>query len=165
MKERPVTIYCDGGTIGKNPSRLGGTYAWLWLSQDGRVLKTGKGIVTPKQAGTKTITNNVMELWAAVEGLQLLPEGWGGTIWTDSKVTMFRLIKSQSFKGIPLHLEQKIRRIRKVLDYTVQLCAGHPTKVEFARGRRKRNGLPVSRWNVYVDKECNRLSENYLKDH
>ena len=46
----PNKLYCDGGVIGKNPSLIGGTWAYLTLVNNQLIYKE-KGSVTPKDAG------------------------------------------------------------------------------------------------------------------
>lgn len=146
------SIFCDGGVVNVNPSPIGGT--WAWVAVDGLVsLSKASGIITPKEMGLHTISNNLAELYAAVMALEATPE-FAGTLYTDSKITMHRLLESTSFKGIPLPLRKRCVDLRRERKWTICLVAGHPTKEELAVGYSKRNDLPVSPWNVMVDRMC-----------
>lgn len=153
----PHAIYTDGGVIGPNPSELGGTWAYCWVNKNDKRIHTASGIVTPEMVGVDKITNNLTELWAAMEALQSLPEMWRGTIYTDSKITLHRITNSKSFKGIPNTMRLKIFDLRRDHKYKVVLIGGHPTKKQLIAGISKR-GYPVSKHNVWCDERCNRLA-------
>src|SRR5574338_1198510 len=93
-------LYVDGGVIGKNPSTQGGTWA-ARLMRDAFVVCEIKGVVTPKEAKLKEITNNLTEMLALIRGLQLLPTAWTGTIFSDSMVTLGRVFEGWKWNGIP----------------------------------------------------------------
>jgi ribonuclease HI len=163
-------VYCDGGVIAVNPSPHGGTWAWLALGEaDGR-WRQESGLVLPweppfgegKAVMAGPITNNQMELYAAVMALEAVPKGWAGILWTDSQVTLARLLGGCSFAGIHPSLKQRALDLRRGRKWTVKLVAGHPTRKELAAGTRERNGFPVSRWNVWCDEECQRLAREFL---
>jgi len=150
------SVYADGGCLGRNPSAEGGTWATLHVGESG-VLWEASGIVTPDQFGLPTITNNLTELLAVVKGLEALPDGWSGKVWTDSRVTMFRAQKRRKqarMNGIPEVLMARLAMVKRRLGlYTVCLLAGHPDELALARGRSAK-GLPVSRWNQRCDSLC-----------
>jgi ribonuclease HI len=156
----PVSVYCDGGVIGRNPSPHGGTWAWLHVSAIGGELDRDSGIVTPKDVGLPTVTNNMTELLAALFAMEAVPEGWSGTIYTDSHVTELRIErrhssqKPASMVGIPPLLVERVRKARARLgDFKVVLLGGHPTIDEVRMGRR-RDGFPCSAHNVRCDQMC-----------
>jgi ribonuclease HI len=163
MTEHP-DLYVDGGVIGKNPSAHGGTFAWC-LVQNNQVKTSGSGIILPVEfEGFQKISNNVSELVAALEGLQatlIIQPEWEGTLWTDSLVTLRRLLGSQSFKGVPVALRTMCLELRRARKWTARLLAGHPSRKMLSSGFNER-GTPVSTWNVWCDKECQRLSRQYL---
>ena len=155
-------LYTDGGVARRNPSPFGGAWAWV-LVEDGEILRQDSGIFhAGKYTEPYRISNNFIELYAAMEALMSQPIGWKGLVWTDSQVTQYRLQGSNSFEGIPSWLREGIKTLRFGRRWTVKLCGGHPNKIELAAGRRERNGLPVSRWNVQVDAECARLCAELL---
>lgn len=152
-----MNIFCDGGVIGPNPSPLGGTWAFSWEDES----KQSAGVITPDDLDVAKITNNQTELLAAVKALSSVSEGWKGTLFTDSMITMYRLTTSDSFKNIPNWLRLKTLKLRRLLRPKVVLIGGHPTKEELAIGKLKRNGFPTHRLNVWCDEECNRLAKWY----
>lgn len=148
-------VYCDGGVIGRNPSTIGGTWAYVVPHTDG-TCTVESGVVTPQEAGLPVITNNYTELFAVVKAMENLPEGWDGTIFTDSNVTVSRIVrrrKPPKFEGIPADLQLRLAEARKRIVYDVVLIAGHPTKEELRLGKNHK-GTPVSKWNVIADEAC-----------
>ena len=96
----PNSIFTDGGVIGPNPTKLGGTWCWCWVTS-GVILKHESGVVTPGDMGTEVVTNNVTELYAALRALESVPNNWHGTLISDSMVTLHRLRHSNRWKGVP----------------------------------------------------------------
>jgi ribonuclease HI len=157
-----ISIYCDGGVIGPNPSRYGGTWCWCQV-ENNQIIKHASGIVTPQLMGVEKITNNLTELYAAVAALSSAPKKWNGTLHTDSRVTMLRLLGSPRFSGIPDWLVEDTLSVRKDKMWSVHLVAGHPTRKEMQMGFREKNGFPASKWNIFCDKECSLLAKNYME--
>jgi len=148
-------VYADGGVCLKNPSPIGGSWAWLQVAHD-EVLREASGHVTPGQAGFPggTVSNNFTELLAAVLALEALPDGWCGTLYTDSQVTLYRLTGSRKFGGIPEPLRRRCQaQLARVGFVRVVLLGGHPSRKDLAAGYR-RDGLPVSKFNVRADELC-----------
>jgi ribonuclease HI len=157
----PCEIFCDGGVVGRNPSIIGGTWAYCWVDKNGeRVLKKS-GVVTPSDIGLPAVTNNLTELLAVMKGLESVEEGWKGDVYTDSKVTLLRITTSKSFKGIPVSIINNILHLRRTRVYEAILLSGHPTKEHLAKGIGKR-GTPVSVHNVWCDEQCQRLAREFL---
>jgi hypothetical protein len=99
---------------------------------------------------------------AAVQAMEALPDGWHGTLYTDSQVTLLRLTSGRSFNGIPDALVARLRAAQARLGrYGVVLVGGHPTRAELHAGFRK-DGLPVSWHNVFVDRLCRDLAQSVL---
>src|SRR5438477_7404135 len=98
-----MDLYADGGVIGRNPSTLGGTWAWQ-ITWDDVALQFDSGFVTPDGICLAVVTNNFTELFAVVTGMHMLPDRWDGKIFTDSMITKCRLRqtgkKAPSMKGI-----------------------------------------------------------------
>lgn len=164
-----LDLYADGGVIGRNPSPWGGTFAALLVdpfANDGAggILTLTSGIVTPADAGSgiAAITNNYTELLAAVRALDLAPSGWRGTLYTDSWVTLCRIVRPRAgFAGIPDALQAELRAVKaRAGRFDVILLDGHPTLAQLAAGVGKR-GNPVSKWNVECDRECGRLAAEW----
>lgn len=161
-----VDAFSDGGVMGRNPSAEGGTWAWCHVL-DGREVRHGKGAVTPAEIGLGRVTNNFTELLAAVLCLEALPDGWAGTLFTDSFVTLVRVhprTKKVRFNGIPEGLVEraKLQKVR-LGAYKVVLLGGHPSREELAAGCRK-DGKRVSRWNVLCDERCKSMAARFRQE-
>lgn len=151
----PVALYADGGVIGSNPSKLGGTWAWCWVSASGERIRTGAGLVLPRTS-LPLITNNVSEYVALVKGLESLPEGWSGTVYSDSQITLGRLFEQWRCTGLPAILVRQGAAAVARLDWAnvkPVLLDGHPTRAQLLAGCGKR-GNPVSAHNVWCDTAC-----------
>lgn len=152
-------LYVDGGCVRKNPSPHGATWAWCHINKEGQMLQSGSGIMSPKELGLPLVSNNIAEVVAACAALEAMPPAWSGTLYTDSEVTVARLIRTPKFKGVPPALRDRIHQVRcRVGAMQVVLLSGHPTRKQLADGRGK-GGRPVSQWNVWCDRECRRLSK------
>ena len=159
MIELPNLLYCDGGVIGPNPSLLGGTWCYCWVS-NGEILRHRSGVVTPEDLGIPHVSNNITELYAALKALESVPHDWGGVLFTDNIVTLHRFTMSKKWNGVPDWLRRRVRDRRAGRRYDVGLLCGHPNRAELAAGIGKR-GYPVSKFNVFCDKECTRLARAY----
>lgn len=159
-----LRLYTDGGVIGRNPSALGGTWAWCVVSEQGHCLRHESGVVTPLEIGLANVTNNYTELLAAVLGLEtfqaeLWPECLQCRWLTDSGVTLRRLTNGEKWHGIPEALKQRALRCRAAIA-SATLLGGHPNRKELACGVRK-DGKPVSVHNVWCDQQCTRLARQF----
>ena len=103
-----LRVYCDGGILGQNPSKRGGTYAWIQVENDEELI-WDYGCVTPDDLGVIAVTNNQTELYAAVMALEAMPEGSQGVLWTDSQVTLHRLVHQRKFANIPKWLIERTK--------------------------------------------------------
>lgn len=159
-----IDLYCDGGVIGKNPSGRGGTWAWVTVGKMGRV-RHQSGVVQPDDVGLPSITNNLTELLAALEGMESLPDRWNGTIYTDSRVTQCRIRRTKKqakLNGIPEPIRIRVAAAKARLgNYCVSLVGGHPSKNDLAYGH-KRDGTPCSIHNVFCDNLCKAASRQTL---
>lgn len=154
-------LYVDGGVIGRNPSSLGGTWAWCLI--DGKeIIGSNYGVIEPSPPNPEKITNNFTELLAAIKGLRGAGPEWNGTLYTDSKVTLHRLLGSFSFKNIPNWLRVLTLDLRRNRKWDAKLVGGHPTKKELEMGHLRRNSLPTSRWNVWCDNKCREAAREFL---
>ena len=163
-----IDLYADGGVIGRNPSVVGGTWAFCLVDMDLFGIRTieQSGVITPDEAGLPEITNNLTEMLAVVRGLQALPDDWIGTVNSDSQITLGRLFDGWKWKGIPpwLHAEfQKERARLAKWDWLYhRLLQGHPTKAELAAGMGKR-GYPVSEHNQWCDWACGEAAAEFVR--
>lgn len=158
----PTSVYADGGVIRTNPSPHGGTWAWCWVDDAGQRIKTASGLILPADLGMETVSNNVSEFMALARALRSLPDGWSGTVFSDSRVTLGRIFEGWRDKGLPEHwLDAAARNLRRLGRVEWVLLDGHPTKQQLAEGRGKRGNL-VSAHNVFVDAECQRVARQFL---
>lgn len=145
-------VYTDGGVVGRNPSDFGGTWAFVAVdSNDQEVFRSSGFHKTQGQA----TTNNHTELIAVIEALEAMPEGWTGTIVSDSQITLGRVFSGWRMKNVPEEYVERLRvakeRLGKISGKHVD---GHPTKAQLESGLGKRNNS-VSKWNVLADQLCN----------
>lgn len=193
----PDSVFADGGCIGPNPSEIGGTWAWCLVNEAGQRNWNNSGILLahypPNQAPLDyspeigrygAVSNNHMEFLALLKALEFLPDGWSGTVCSDSMITLGRFFVGRGrpgmidlppgvtrmgglgawrLKNIPSlwaqRMETAVQRLGRI---NVVLLDGHPTRDQLAAGKGKR-GQPVSEHNVWADKRCNELSAHYRK--
>lgn len=159
-------LYCDGGVISKNPSPIGGTWAFCLVGEKG-LEWISSGYITPDEINSPTVTNNQTEMLALVHGLHALPDDFKGTIFSDSKVTLGRAFLGYKWENIPEWLHNEFREESKRLHLhdpkkiKWTLLAGHPTKAQLQSGI-GRHGLPVSEYNVRCDEMCKIEAEQFL---
>ena len=158
-----IALYADGGVIGPNPSVVGGSWAYCLVGPAGRRLQCDSGVITPEQAGMETITNNLTEQLALVNGLLALPAHWRGTVYSDSQIALYRLFHGWKMTHLPAWLisrgSQALQRV-DLANITTVLLNGHPTKAQLAAGVGKRGG-PVSIHNKWCDEACTKASKEY----
>ena len=155
-----VALYCDGGVVGHNPSSIGGTWAWCAVDEEGnRVIERGGVVVAPPN---RPITNNHTEQIAITLALEAMPDGWEGTVYSDSQIGLGRVFKGWRTANLPRNISERSRAaVARLGAIKTVLLQGHPTKSDLAAGIGKKRGLPVSQHNVWCDKECNRQAEIY----
>jgi hypothetical protein len=157
-----ISIYADGGIIGRNPSPVGGTYAFCCVdANNNRIIERGGIVLAPKG---KHISSPTIEQIALVMALEYLPEGWSGRVHSDCQVALYRVFKNWRTQGLPGSVAARttaaLNRLGK-LEY--KLIAGHPTKEDLRRGwSSKKHHLPVSEHNVWTDDEANRQKQLYF---
>ena len=156
-------IYADGGVIGRNPSSIGGTWAYV-LTQDDEVLKECSNVVTPEQIQMPAVSNNVTELIAVVRGLAAVPFDWYGTIASDSEITLGRVFRGWHRHNVPdwlsAELDFQIQMHIKWNKINGHLLQGHPTRLQLLKGMGDR--YPVSKHNVRCDQLCGIEAKKYL---
>lgn len=151
----PIALVCaDGGVCGVNGTATHGTYAFVYIGESGAVVHCESGMVNPT-ADVPRVTNNVSELVAILRALRSLPDGWSGTVYSDSENALGRVFRGWGLAGVP---ECYVNYLPKVLprlgavEYV--LLDGHPTRKQLEEGIGKR-GHPVSKHNVTCDRLCN----------
>lgn len=112
------------------------------------------------------VTNNQTEMLALIVGLEQLPAGFRGTIYSDSQVTLGRVFMGWKWKNIPGWMHRRYQKQRaRLLDWDeikYVLLDGHPTKAQLQAGRGKR-GHPVSEHNVWCDEACRKAGEAFMQ--
>lgn len=155
-----VALYTDGGCVRANPSKIGGTWAWCAVNAFGKRIAESSGF-RPWLRGDNPvgITNNFMELMAAVLALEAMPGGWSGTLYTDSSLTLHRLTTPNApFRNIPIAwVRRAAAAVSDLGAFRVVLLSGHPTREELRQGFSV-EGKHVSEHNRWADKECARLA-------
>jgi len=157
-----VALYADGGVIFKNPSTVGGTWAFCGVNAaDQRVLeKYGAVPATPN----RPITNNHTEQIAITLALEAMPDGWSGTVYLDSQIALGRVFKNWSERNLPRNISMRSKAaVARIGQIETVLLQGHPTKADLACGIGKKRGLPVSEHNVWADKSCHKAAEEFLE--
>lgn len=164
--ENVAKIYCDGGVISKNPSSLGGTYAYRLLGLDDQVIFERATVITPDGMFTPVVTNNQTEMLALLFALDRVDDGFYGSIYSDSQVTLGRVFMGWKWTNMPhwVHLIYRYQRERmknwEGIRYV--LLDGHPTKAQLVTGFGKR-GHPVSEHNVWCDHACGDVARSFLE--
>lgn len=157
-----VALYADGGVIKKNPSPYGGTWAWCAVDGCGNRVIEKSGVV-PATA-TRTVSNNHTEQIAITLALEAMPDGWSGTVHSDSQIALGRVFKGWREENLPANISIRSRRaVARLGRIQTVLLQGHPTRADLENGIGKKRGYPVSVHNVWCDKACGKAAEEYLK--
>lgn len=167
--------FVDGGILGRNPSKEGGTWCVILVTEDDRtMLLKASGVVRPRGypgelrrkwpdvdavLDISIIGNNLTELIAAIEALERLPDDWHGVLFSDSQNTIRRLTsRHPTFLNVPEDVCVRAHRQRQRFPkMKAVLLDGHPNAEHLIAGIGKR-GYLVSRWNVAANDECDRLA-------
>jgi ribonuclease HI len=160
-----TAIFADGGCVQANPSPFGGTWAWAHVDAAGRRVDADSGLYVacgaagctlPRHWPEPLVTNNQMELAALILGLEALPDGWSGTVYSDSQISLRLLFGGARLNELPASLIQRGSAVLQRLGRCEAIrLDGHPTRRQLATGVGKRGG-PVSIQNVFCDAECTR---------
>lgn len=163
LKNKIIALYCDGGVILKNPSPIGGTWAFCAVNTFGERVIENSGVVpaTP----TRKITNNHSEQVAIIKALEAMPDGWSGTVYSDSQIALGRVFKNWSERNLPRNISMRSKAaVARLGEIRTILLQGHPTKADLACGIGKKRGLPVSEFNVWCDQACGAEAKKYLEN-
>lgn len=146
-------LYTDGGTIGKNPSKTGGTWAWCATDEADEFIYGESGYFLAPEG--KEITNHQAEFAAMTRALEAMPNGWDGTICSDSELTVNRFSKGYSCFNIPPNMLSRGKDvIERLGEMSFIILQNKPTRKDIDAGFGKKTGLPVSKWNVWCDQKC-----------
>jgi len=156
-----TAVYADGGLIGPNPSAKGGTWAWCHVNSSGERVKERAGVVLPDELGLEKVTNNISEMVALLRCIRNLPEGWSGTVYSDSQITLGRVFKGWDMEKCPSSIIVRALEYRRRLGRIIPvLLDGHPTKAQVTAGIGKRGNM-CSEHNVWCDDACNRARKEW----
>lgn len=162
MKKKVVALYCDGGVILKNPSNIGGTWAFCGVNAVGERIIEQSGVVP---ANGRDISNNHTEQIAITKALEAMPDGWSGIVHSDSMIALGRVFKGWREKNLPRNISDRSRiAVQRLGKIETVLLQGHPTKADLAAGIGKKRNLPVSIHNVWCDKACGLEGKKYLEN-
>lgn len=162
--EKIIAVYADGGVVSKNPSSIGGTWAWCHVDERGQRVNEDSGYISAADNG-QPVSNNVTELLALLNGIDALPAGWIGTVYSDSLISLGRVFQSWKLHNCPAWLLQRMGEVLRrhdVARMTYVLLDGHLTKEQLATGKGKR-GNPVSEHNVWCDEACGAIARKILE--
>lgn len=175
IEGKTVSVYTDGGVVLKNPSTVGGTWAFVVMDGNDKVTEDS-GFFPAGTWGLETISNNVTELAAVMMALRVLPDGQLFTLYTDSLITLRRVVdlEEAKWKGIPDKLRAlTIRHAKRAGGYSAILLAGHPTKQDLAQGYKVKpskdeakpfgKSYPVSVHNVRCDELCTQEAKRAIE--
>lgn len=107
-------LYIASGLIGSNPSAIGATYANRLIHHSGRGFDQSGVLPAWKIEFHGVVTNNQAEMYAMLEALRRLPEGFSGSIYSRSNVTLGRISKGWRWTNIPswMHMVFIVNRKR-----------------------------------------------------
>lgn len=160
-------VFTDGGLLSANPSRVGGTWAFCYVDREDRLVGGASGVVLLGETGLSEVSNNTTELLAMLLALEQLPDGWEGDAFSDNETTRIRCTYAATCKmnGVP---GPWVPRFRNVVDrlggVVFHLLGGHPTKADLIAGKRAKDGMPVSKWNVWCDLQCESQAKRFRLD-
>ena len=155
-----IKLFTDGGVLGRNPSLQGGTWAFCAADKlDRRVLEMSGFVLAPTG---EVMTNNHTEQLAIVRGLEAMPSGWCGTVYSDSAIALGRVFCGHRCNGLPAWIQARTQSaMARLGDVRFAQVKGHPTKKELLAGRDKQNRYLVSALNVWCDAACDAEKRRY----
>ena len=163
-------VFADGGIIDRNPSAVGGTWAFRLVDFGGRPAYEASGHVAAAEVtplGPEWVSNNFTEVLALLLAFEQLPDGWTGSAYSDSKNAISAHSRAAWNPPVkPDYLPDAIwgRMVaarERLGPVKFTLLGGHPTEAELAAGCR-RDGKPVSEHNVFCDKAATAAGRAYL---
>ena len=155
-----IDIFCNGTTIINNPSQYGGAWSYVTI-EDGKVKTANDGIITTEQAG-QPITNNFIELYAALLAIESAPCYHQITLYTTSKVTMLRLKRKAAMNGIPQTIIDRLEKQKITQRFKVELASDRKALREIAKTKNNQ-GRTVSKWNLYCYDICKEQEQLWIK--
>lgn len=164
LLKRIVAIYADGGVTGRNPSKIGGTWAWCAVDKNGvRVIEKSGSVKAP---ASRLVTNNHTEQIAICLALEAMPENWSGTLYSDSRIAIGRVFFNWRTENLPRNIAERSKAaLLRLGTIKTVLLQGHPTRADLKNGIGKKRGLPVSEHNVWCDKAAGEAGREYYNEH
>lgn len=160
-----VAVYGDGGLIRSNPSPVGGMWAWCHVDAAGWRIREESGVIVPSDVADVSpegVTNHHSETLALLLGLEALPDGWAGTVYSDSANALRVFFAEGKVNKFPLAWQQRIGAVLRRMGQMGHVrLDGHPTRAQLRLGIGKRGG-PVSEHNVRVDKLCTEAGKRHM---
>ena len=107
-----VSIFADGGCIQKNPSIIGGTWAWCQVNNQDKRIAEASGLVLPR-ISLPSIPPNLTEFIALVKGLASLmagPRGRAFHLCLSGRWAMPRrdLIGGSAYQSFMMDIRRKL---------------------------------------------------------
>ncbi len=167
--QEPVAVYADGGVVEVNPSPLAGVWAFCTVAADGLRLHESSGVILPYEVlpdpvRGQVVTNNHAEFYAVMKALTILPDGWSGSVCSDSQVTLDRISGKCRLQYLPqAWIEQVSRQLRRLGTLEYVYLKGHPTRKALTRGTYGDKQMPVSIHNVWCDQACQREAQRFKR--
>lgn len=181
-------LFCDGGCCLANPSPYCAQWAYCQVDIEGNHIREMSGIilrasnpdlyhikrsdrmvvVPSAEINPNGLTNQLSELVALTLGVESLPCGWGGTIYSDSESALGRMFGSKSMGGIPEEWSYRCQIAPERLgEYSWVLLGGHPTQADLLSGIRAarpgKRALPCSKHQHWCDLEAKRLGNLFSR--
>lgn len=162
------TLYADGGVALSNPSPIAGTWAFVYVNAEGVTVKERSGLLLPSYLGRRTVSNNDTEFYAVLRGLEALPDGWSGDVYSDSQCTLLRYQRVVNCQPPTKtmcveHYERAEVAVDRLGPLRFLHLKGHPTRSDIARGHTAK-GQPVSLYQVRCDILCTERAQEYLNN-
>lgn len=165
----PKSLWTDGGLLSRNPSKIGGTWAWVRVNEKLEIENQSSGILLPKHLNTEArvyteVTNSHSEITAIYRGLRELPDDWIGEIVTDSKLCISwltqkdRLGERLVWKNCPDWLQERVIQEQN----RIYGSGGH-LKYRHVDGHQ--NDSIDHRFNILCDDMCRKEGEDYKERH
>jgi hypothetical protein len=181
-----VSLFVDGGCTLGNPSKYAAQWAFCHVDAEGKQILERSGvilrvtganfsvkrpdrviIVPTEEINADGLTNQLSELVALTLGMESLPVGWSGHVYSDSESALGRMFRNSTMGGIPEEWQHRCKIALGRLghcDYT--LLGGHPTKADLECGIRAakpgKRALPCSIHQHWADLECQRLAKRFV---
>jgi ribonuclease HI len=150
-----VGMYADGGISAGGKAEFG-AWAYCLIDAEGKFVEWDYGVLLPACHGLAHVECNAAEFYAFLRGLEALPDGWSGKVYSDSQNTLNRFFQGWQMNGIPENWKMRMTLLERLGTLEPILLAGHPTAKQLLQGWRQKGTkrYPVSKYNVWCDRQC-----------